>query len=143
MSVLKCRQPYSQLFARLLVNNLYQTVCPLQAIFVRLYVIGLARAFYLYYQILLKQLNVSEIDYYYLSYSLQQKPQDYLRFVKLRLRFVIVGNKYYMSLYCKHIPILLKAVLEANCCNLYPIGRLSAYNINVEEKQLSKSIELL
>ena len=143
MSVLKCRQPYSQLFARLLVNNLYQTVCPLQAIFVRLYVIGLARAFYLYYQILLKQLNISKIDCYYLSYSLQQKPQDYLRFVKLRLRFIIVGNKYYMFLYYKHIPILLKAVLEANCCNLYPIGRLSAYNINVEEKQLSKSIELL
>ena len=39
-----------------------------------------------------------------------------------------------MSLYREHVPILLKAVLEANRYNLCPIGRLSTYNINVEEK---------
>jgi hypothetical protein len=39
-----------------------------------------------------------------------------------------------MSLYREYIPILLKAVLEANRRDLYPAGRLSAYNVNVEEK---------
>jgi hypothetical protein len=39
-----------------------------------------------------------------------------------------------MSLYHEYVPILLKAVPEANRRNLYPVGRLSAYNINVEEK---------
>jgi hypothetical protein len=48
-----------------------------------------------------------------------------------------------MSLYRKHVPILLKAVLEANRYNLRSVGRLSTYNINIEEKQLSKSIKLL
>ena len=55
---------------------------------------------------------------------------------------MIAGNKYYMSLYREHVPILLKAVPEANRRNLYSAGRLSAYNVNVEEKQLSKLIEL-
>jgi hypothetical protein len=49
---------------------------------------------------------------------------------------MIAGDKYYMSLYRKHIPVLLKAVPEANRRNLCPAGR------NAEEKQLSKSIEL-
>jgi hypothetical protein len=39
-----------------------------------------------------------------------------------------------MFLYCKHIPILLKAILEVNRHDFCPIGRLSAYNINAEEK---------
>jgi hypothetical protein len=39
-----------------------------------------------------------------------------------------------VSLYCEHIPILLKAVLEANHCNLCPVGQLSAYDVNIEEK---------
>jgi hypothetical protein len=48
-----------------------------------------------------------------------------------------------MSLYHEHVPVLLKAVLEANRCNLCPTGRLSTYNVNIEEQQLSESIELL
>jgi hypothetical protein len=55
---------------------------------------------------------------------------------------MIAGNKHYVFLYRKHVPVLLKAVLEANRRNLCPAGRLSAYDINTEEKQLSKSIEL-
>jgi hypothetical protein len=47
-----------------------------------------------------------------------------------------------MSLYYEHVPILLKAVPEANRRDLYPAGRLSTYSVNVEEKQFSKSIEL-
>jgi hypothetical protein len=39
-----------------------------------------------------------------------------------------------MSLYREYVPILLIAVPEANRRNLYPAGRLSARNINVEEK---------
>jgi hypothetical protein len=105
-------------------------------------VIGPAGAFYLYRQILLKQLNVSEIDCYHLSYPLRQKLQDHLRLIELRLRLVIAGDKHYVSLYREHVPILLKAVLKANRRDLCPVGRLSTRNMNVEEKQFSKSIEL-
>jgi hypothetical protein len=55
---------------------------------------------------------------------------------------MIAGDKHYVSLYREHVPVLLKAVLEANRRDLCPAGRLSARNMNVEEKQLSKSIEL-
>jgi len=55
---------------------------------------------------------------------------------------MIAGDEHYMSLYREHVPILLKAVPEANRRNLCPVGRLSARDMNVEEKQLSKSIEL-
>jgi hypothetical protein len=48
-----------------------------------------------------------------------------------------------VSLYHEHVPILLKAVPEANRRNLCPAGRLSTRNVNTEEKQLSESIELL
>jgi hypothetical protein len=105
--------------------------------------IGPAGAFHLYCQILLKQLNVSEIDCYHLSYSLQQKLQDHLRFIELQLRFMIAGDKHYVSLYREHVPVLLEAVPEANCRNLCPASWLSACNMNAEEKQLSESIELL
>jgi hypothetical protein len=105
-------------------------------------VFGPAGAFHLHRKILLKRLNVSEIDRHYLSYSLRQKSRDYLRFVELRLRLIIAGNEYYMSLYRKYVPILLKAVTESYRRNLRPASRLSARNVNVEEKQLSKSIEL-
>ena len=47
-----------------------------------------------------------------------------------------------MSLYREHVPILLKAVPEANRRNLCSVGRLSAYDVNAEEKQLSKLIKL-
>jgi len=117
-------------------------VCPLRAVFVRLDVIGPAGAFYLHRQILLKRLNVSEIDRYHLSYPLRQKPQDYLRLIELRLRLMIAGDEHYMSLYREHVPILLKAVPKANRRDLCPTGRLSACNVNAEEKQFSKSIEL-
>jgi hypothetical protein len=56
---------------------------------------------------------------------------------------MIAGDKHYVSLYREHVPILLKAVPEANHRDLCPAGRLSAYDMNVEEKQLSKLIELL
>jgi hypothetical protein len=105
-------------------------------------VIGLAGAFYFHRQILLKRLNVSEIDRYHLSYSLWQRLRDHLRFVELQLRLVIAGDEHHVSLYREHIPILLKAVPEANRRNLCPTGRLSAHYMNAEEKQLSKSIEL-
>jgi hypothetical protein len=55
---------------------------------------------------------------------------------------VIAGDEHYVSLYREHVPILLKAVPEANRRDLRPAGRLSARNVNAEEKQLSKSIEL-
>jgi hypothetical protein len=54
----------------------------------------------------------------------------------------VAGDKHYISLYREHVPILLKAVPEANRRNLYPAGRLSARDMNAEEKQLSESIEL-
>jgi hypothetical protein len=105
-------------------------------------VISPARAFYLYREILLKRLNVSEIDRHHLPYSLRQKSRDHLRFIELRLRFVIVGNEHHVSLYRKYIPVLLKAVVESYCRDLCPASWLSACDVNVEEKQLSESIEL-
>jgi hypothetical protein len=105
-------------------------------------VISLAGAFYLHRQILLKRLNVSEIDCHHLSYPPQQKSWDYLWFVELRLRLVIVGDEHYVSLYREHVPVLLKTVPEANRRDLYPAGWLSARYMNAEEKQLSESIEL-
>ena len=56
---------------------------------------------------------------------------------------MIAGDEHHMSLYREHVPILLKTVPEANRRDLCPTGRLSAYYMNVEEKQLSESIELL
>jgi hypothetical protein len=56
---------------------------------------------------------------------------------------MIAGNEHYMSLYREYVPVLLKAVAESYRRNLRSASRLSAYNVNIEEKQLSKSIELL
>jgi hypothetical protein len=47
-----------------------------------------------------------------------------------------------MSLYREHVPVLLKAVPEANRRDLCPAGRLSTRDVNAEEKQFSESIEL-
>ena len=55
---------------------------------------------------------------------------------------MIAGDKHYVSLYREHVPVLLKAVPEANRRDLCSAGRLSARDVNAEEKQLSKLIEL-